>query len=125
MPVEAQEGLDVINPKSILVVEDEFLIALDIVAALENAGLTVVGPASTVSDALTAIQSCPLRGALLDAHLGGESASQIADVLTARGLPFAFVSGYGRESLPPAHSAAPLVPKPFTDQEILAAVAGF
>ncbi|MDJ0513920.1 MAG: response regulator [Methyloceanibacter sp.] len=125
MPVEKREGLDVINPNPILVVEDEFLIALDIVAALENAGLAVVGPASTVSDALTAIQSGPLRGALLDAHLGGESASRIADVLTTRGLPFAFVSGYGRESLPQAHSNAPLVRKPFTDQEILAAVAGF
>lgn len=113
------------NGYPILVVEDEFLIALDIVAALENAGLTVAGPASTVSDALAAIESGPLRGVLLDAHLGGESAGRIADVLTKRGLPFAFVSGYGRESLPATHSAAPLVRKPFTDQEILAAVAGF
>jgi len=125
VPVSAREGFNVINPHPILVVEDEFLIALDIVAALENAGLAVAGPASTVSDALTAIQTGPIRGALLDAHLGGESASRIADVLTSRELPFAFVSGYGRESLPPAHSAAPLVRKPFTDQEILAAVAGF
>lgn len=109
----------------ILVVEDEFLIALDIVAALENAGLQVAGPASTVRDALYAIESGPLRGALLDAHLGGESASRIADALIARRLPFAFVSGYGRESLPATHNKAPLVRKPFTDQEILAAVAGF
>ena len=36
----------------ILVVEDEFLIALDIVAALEQAGIAVAGPASTVQDAL-------------------------------------------------------------------------
>jgi len=109
----------------ILVVEDEFLIALDIVAALENAGIAVVGPVSTVSDALAAIEGGPLRGALLDAHLGGESAGRIADVLAARGLRFAFVSGYGRESLPPSHSSAPLVRKPFTDQDLLAAVAGF
>ena len=113
------------NAHPILVVEDEFLIALDIVAALENAGLPVVGPASTVRDALAAIESGPLRGALLDAHLGGESAGQIADVLISRGLPFAFVSGYGRESLPASHNGVPLVRKPFSDQEILAAVAGF
>lgn len=124
-PVKAREELGVTNANPILVVEDEFLIALDIVAALENAGLSVVGPASTVSDALAAIENGPLRGALLDAHLGGESASRIADALASRGLPFAFVSGYGRESLPPTHSAAPLVRKPFTDQELLAAVAGF
>lgn len=111
------------NP--ILVVEDEFLIALDIVAALENAGVSVAGPASTVGDALAAIESEPLRGALLDAHLGGESAGRVADALAARGLPFAFVSGYGPESLPQAHRAAPLVRKPFSDQDLLAAIAGF
>jgi CheY-like chemotaxis protein len=109
----------------ILVVEDEFLIALDIVGALEQAGIAVAGPASTVSDALAAIERDSLRGALLDAHLSGESAGRIADALRERGIPFAFVSGYGRESLPAAHSQAPLVKKPFSDQDILAAIAGF
>jgi CheY-like chemotaxis protein len=115
----------VVSAHPILVVEDEFLIALDIVAALENAGVAVVGPASTVGEALAAIEREPLRGALLDAHLGGESAGRIADMLVARGLPFAFVSGYGAESLPPAHRAAPLVRKPFTDRDLLSAIAGF
>ncbi len=109
----------------ILVVEDEFLIALDIVAALEQADIAVAGPASTVHDALAAIERGPLRGALLDAHLGGESAGRIADALKARGIPFAFVSGYGRESLPEAYRKAPLVRKPFTDRDLLAAIAGF
>ena len=53
----------------ILVVEDEFLIALDIVAALEQAGIAVAGPASTVQDALGAIEGQQLGGVLLDAHL--------------------------------------------------------
>jgi len=119
------EGEGVMTAHPILVVEDEFLIALDIVAALEQGGIAVVGPASTVGEALTTIESGPLRGALLDAHLAGEPAGRIADALAARGIPFAFVSGYGRESLPPAHREAPLVRKPFTDQELLAAIAGF
>lgn len=114
-----------VSAHPILVVEDEFLIALDIVAALENAGVAVVGPASTVGDALAAIERELLRGALLDAHLGDESAGRIADLLAARGLPFAFVSGYGPESLPPAHRGAPLVRKPFTDQDLLLAIARF
>lgn len=109
----------------ILVVEDEFLIALDIVAALEQAGVVVAGPASTVSEALATIERGPLRGALLDAHLAGEPAGRIADALAARGIPFAFVSGYGRESLPPEHREARLVRKPFTDQDLLAVIAGF
>jgi CheY-like chemotaxis protein len=115
----------VVTAHPILVVEDEFLIALDIVAALEDAGIAVAGPASTVSDALVAIERGPLRGALLDAHLAGESAGRIADALAARGLPFAFVSGYGPESLPPAYRNVPLVRKPFTDRDLLAAIARF
>jgi DNA-binding response OmpR family regulator len=109
----------------ILVVEDEFLIALDIAAVLERAGLTVIGPASNVGDALEAIAREAVEGALLDAQLGGEPASSIADALITRGIPFAFVSGHGREHLPAAYRNVPLVKKPFTGKELLAAVAKF
>ena len=109
----------------ILVVEDEFLIALDIAGVLELAGLTVIGPAGNVGDALDAIARETVDGALLDAQLGGEPVSRVADALVARGIPFAFVSGYGREHLPPAHRNAPLVKKPFTGKDLLAAVARF
>jgi CheY-like chemotaxis protein len=109
----------------ILVVEDEFLIALDIAGVLEQAGLAVVGPAGTVGDALLAIEREVVHGALLDAHLAGEPVGRIADALKARNIPFAFVSGYGREQLPAAHRAAPLVKKPFTGRDLLAAVAHF
>lgn len=109
----------------ILVVEDEFLIALDIAGVLEQAGLAVVGPAGNVGDALKAIEQEVVHGALLDAHLAGEPVGCIADALQARGIPFAFVSGYGREQLPAAHRTAPLVKKPFTGKDLLAAVAHF
>jgi DNA-binding response OmpR family regulator len=109
----------------ILVVEDEFLIALDIAGVLEQAGLAVIGPAGTVGDALQAIEREEVHGALLDAHLAGEPVGCIADALKARGIPFAFVSGYGPEQLPPAHRGAPLVRKPFTGRDLLAAVAHF
>ena len=109
----------------ILVVEDEFLIALDITGVLEQAGLAVIGPAGTVGDALQAIEQEVVHGALLDAHLAGEPVGRIADALTARGIPFAFVSGYGREQLPQAYRGVPLVRKPFTGRDLLAAVAHF
>jgi CheY-like chemotaxis protein len=109
----------------ILVVEDEFLIALDIAGVLEQAGLAVVGPAGTVGDALQAIEREVVHGALLDAHLAGEPVGRVADALKARSIPFAFVSGYGREQLPPDHRSAPLVKKPFTGKDLLAAVAHF
>ena len=58
--------------KRVLVVEDEFLIALDIAGVLEQAGITVIGPAGSVGDALQAIDGEVVHGALLDAHLAGE-----------------------------------------------------
>ncbi|WP_141701605.1 hypothetical protein [Methyloceanibacter marginalis] len=91
-----------VSTHPILVVEDEFLIALDIVAALENAGHAVIGPASTVGDALAAIEREPLRGALLDAHLGGESAGQIADLLARADSPSLLSAATARRAcLPP------------------------
>ncbi|MGH6865907.1 MAG: response regulator [Methyloceanibacter sp.] len=109
----------------ILVVEDEFLIALDIATALEQAGLTVIGPASTVRDALAAVEREEVHGALLDAQLAGEPSAKIADELVARAIPFAFVSGHGKDHLPPAHRNAPLIKKPFNDSDLIAAIARF
>jgi CheY-like chemotaxis protein len=111
--------------KRILVVEDEFLIALDIVAALEAGGFVVVGPLASIDEALDALEEDAIDGALLDANLGGHTVGPLADELAARGLPFAFVSGYGREQLPSGHREAPLVRKPFTNAELLTAVACF
>jgi CheY-like chemotaxis protein len=109
----------------ILVVEDEFLIALDIAGVLEQAGFVVVGPCGTVADALQALEREVVHGALLDAQLAGEPVARVAELLKARGIPFAFVSGYGREHLPPAFRDVLLVPKPFTGEDLLAALARF
>ena len=111
--------------KRILVVEDEFLIALDIAGALEQGGLVVIGPLASISDALEALKQEAVDGALLDANLGGQPVGSIADALLARKVPFAFVSGYGRDQLPPQHREAPLVRKPFTGADLLAVVARF
>lgn len=111
--------------KRILVVEDEFLIALDIAGALEQGGLVVIGPLASVRDALHALEHERVEGALLDANLGGEPVGRVADALLARRIPFAFVSGYGREQLPRHHQGAPLLGKPFTAENLLGVVARF
>ena len=69
----------------ILVVEDEFLIALDIAGVLEQAGLAVIGPAANVGDALQAIEQEVVHGALLDANIAGEPVSPcVSDPLASR-----------------------------------------
>jgi DNA-binding response OmpR family regulator len=111
--------------RRILVVEDEFLIALDIAGVLEQAGLEVIGPHGTIADALRAIDGDDVHGALLDANLAGQRDGTIADALTARGIPFAFVSGYGRDQLPAQHRDALLIKKPFMGKDLLAVIAAF
>lgn len=96
----------------ILVVEDEPLVAMLIEDLLLELGCKVVGPAGTVAQAL-ALADTRLDGALLDVNLGVEQSYPVADKLAADGVPFAFVTGYGRHGLTGQHTERPTIPKPF------------
>jgi PAS domain S-box-containing protein len=108
-----------IEGKRILVVDDEPLIAMDIVASLEDAGCEVVGPATTLQKALSLVESEDIDAALLDANLAGDPVDTLAGVLAGRKIPFAFVSGYGREGLPEAYQQMALIKKPFQRQRLI------
>jgi PAS domain S-box-containing protein len=109
--------------KRLLVVEDEALVALDIVAALEGAGADVVATAGTAKEALHIIDTASLDAALLDANLRGRPVDEIAAALVARNIPFLFVTGYGLESLPKAFAKTAMISKPFSQKQLVAAVA--
>ncbi|WP_368744755.1 PAS domain S-box protein [Desertibaculum subflavum] len=108
--------------RRVLVVEDEALIALDIAATLEEAGCVVVGPASTLEQAKAEIHATSIDAALLDANLAGQPVDEVAEALAARAIPFAFLTGYGRQALPAAHRHAPLIRKPFVPREAIEVV---
>jgi signal transduction histidine kinase/DNA-binding response OmpR family regulator len=118
-PVSTPEPL---KGKRILVIEDEPLIALEIVAGLESAGVNVVGPVGSVEGALQSIEDASFDGVLLDANLRGEPAGDIAAALTRRNIPFVFVTGYGRQGLPESFGQSMMLTKPFTEKELLQAV---
>ena len=101
------------NPKIVLVVEDEFLVALDMETILGEAGFDVLGPTGSVAEALRLIATHQPDAALLDNNLNGESAGEVAAALREHSVPFAFVSGNGRESLPAAFADVRLVRKPY------------
>jgi PAS domain S-box-containing protein len=107
----------------ILVVEDEPLVALEMVAQLADAGAMAIGPAGTPEAAAWLIEAEPLDAALLDANLGGKPVDELATALDARGVPFAFVSGYGRSELPEGFRARPLLDKPFGSETLIGLVA--
>jgi CheY-like chemotaxis protein len=112
-------GSNPLTGKRILVVEDEPLLAMDITGQLEDAGAHVVGPAADPAVALRLIEQYRCDAALLDANLEGQPVDEIAASLTARNIPFVFVSGYGRASLPEAFDAADLLSKPFGAHQLL------
>lgn len=108
-----------VSGKHVLVVDDEPLIAMDIIASLEDEGCHIVGPAASLQKALALIENSKIDVALLDANLAGEPVDVLAAALVRRKIPFAFVSGYGREGLPEAFRQAELIKKPFQRQRLI------
>jgi CheY-like chemotaxis protein len=100
--------------RRLLVAEDEYLLAVDIAQSLEDAGAEVVGPASSVKDALglVASEDGKLDGALLDINLREERVYPVADALLAAGVPFIFATGYTAHVIPEAYADVPRCEKP-------------
>jgi CheY-like chemotaxis protein len=111
-----------LSGKRLLVVEDEPLVSLDLMACIEDADGIVVGPTGNQKDALGLIETETIDAAVLDANLHGKPVDQIAAALAQRNVPFVFVSGHSREGLPAAFAKAPLVSKPFSHQQIIDAL---
>ena len=99
--------------RRILLVEDEPLLAMLVEDLIGEVGGVVVGPAGSVDEALKVLAAGKLDGAILDVNLGGEMVYPVADTLAAQGVPFVFVTGYGRHGMTGTHSERTTVQKPF------------
>ena len=87
----------------VLVVEDDYFLADDIVSVLSDAGANIVGPVPTISTALAQL-SADVDAAVLDINLRGELVWPMADALRAKDVPFVFATGYGPEVVPETYS---------------------
>lgn len=103
----------------ILVVEDEMLVCMMIETMLADFGCIVVGPAANLEQALRLASDAEIDVALLDLNLNGTKSTRVADALTARGVPFAFATGYGVDGLHDRYRSAPVVSKPFDEDELV------
>ncbi|PWC79934.1 regulator [Azospirillum sp. TSH64] len=108
---------------TVLIVEDEPLIAMSLEDALIDQGVACLGPAGSVSAALDMIEAGGFDIALLDVNLRGERVDAVADRLAGAGIPFIFTTGHGAEGLPDAHRTRPVIGKPFRDIDITDALA--
>lgn len=107
-----------------LIVEDEYLIALNLKQMLEASGWRVIGPAPTVRRALRLLENEAPSVALLDVTLGDGMVTPVAEALKARQVPFVVASAYERPEQygGPALAGALNVGKPVMEQRLLAAL---
>lgn len=103
--------------KRVLLAEDEAIIGMMMREFLLDYGLFVVGPCCTVNDAVAAA-AAEFDCAILDLNLGGESIYTVASMLGERNVPFAFVTGYGRESIDDRFTGTPILQKPITRESL-------
>jgi len=102
-----------LDGRKILIVEDEFFVALAVEEALQDIGCVTVGPISDLSEAMKAARREVLDAAVLDINLDGVMVYPLAEELMARGIPFVFATGYSGGDLPIPFRDAPRIQKPF------------
>lgn len=104
---------------SILLVEDQLVIALDAEDMLRVIGASELTTVATASDALKTIAASPPDLAVLDVNLGSSNSLAVADELARLGVPFVFATGYGDSvMIPKNHRDVPIVRKPYTAESM-------
>lgn len=113
--------------KTILMVEDEMYVAMMLEVILESAGYRVL-KAARLPNALEIVAQSGLDAAMridaaiLDVNLAGVEVFPLADVLRARGIPFVFTSGYGRDGIPADYRDCAVLQKPYDAEAIVSMV---
>ncbi len=102
-----------------LIVEDDPFITLALEETLTEFGLIVAGSARSVPQAIRLAQTVAFDVALLDVNIGQDRIDPVADIISARRIPFVFTTGCGRAGLPEAYLQRAIVEKPFYVEEIL------
>ena len=100
--------------RSILIVEDEPLIAMMLEDFILSLGHDVTGSCDSVGSALAEVEKGRFDLAILDVNLKGESVWPVAAALRSKGTPFVLATG-GHVDPPPAEFAGvPMIEKPYT-----------
>ena len=109
-------------PPTVMLVEDNMIIALDAEDMLLSSGAEKVTMAASAAAALQSLDVNTPDFAVLDVNLGDETSFSVADELQRRGVPFIFATGYGEDlDKPKALASVPVVRKPYVSDVIVSA----
>ena len=114
-------GSELLAECSVLVVEDEPLIALDVQSALAGAGATIISAGNT-TDAVRLVANTKLSAAVLDVDLGDLDCWVVCRLLARANVPFVFYTGYMQSEVFKDWPDAPVLAKPASHEQIVAAV---
>jgi DNA-binding NtrC family response regulator len=107
---------------SILLIEDEPVLAMDVEACLTAAGYRVVGPAANTADAFRLIADQQLDLVILDLNLGTEMAYAVPDFLADREIPFIILTGHSSTMVAERHRKRPFLQKPYMAANLLRSI---
>ena len=107
--------------RSVLIVEDEPIIAMEITQAFQDAGAAVT-TTNTLKHALVLVEHDGLAAAILDHALDDGDSTRLCQRLKERGIPFVIYSGF--DDVDGAGAHAPLITKPASLEALIAAVEG-
>jgi DNA-binding response OmpR family regulator len=109
---------------SVLVVEDDALLAYALAGNLRDVGYRVIGPASNLTAAKRLLADNKIDVACLDVRLGGtETSVPLAHSLAALGIPFVFLTAYPIAYLPIDMRDRPKLDKPFRPEVLVDRIA--
>ncbi len=105
-------------PLTILIVEDQPLISLNIEDVVRSMGACIIGCAARLSEAITLIETASWDAALLDIRLAhGDTVYPAAERLRAKGISFAFMTGCAGD-IDERYADVPVLTKPFGEAEL-------
>lgn len=84
---------------SVMIVEDEMLVALDLQESIKALGYHVIGPYGRLAEAIEGAESQTVDFAILDLNLNGEMTYDLAEQLEKRGIPIVFTTGYESDAI--------------------------
>src|SRR5436190_20039602 len=112
-----------LKDRTVLIVEDDIVLATDVAALLTGAGCKAVLPTTSVAAALSTIVRYVVDAAVLDVNVQNEWVFPVAHALDRAGVPFVFLTAYSPEAIPAEHRGKPFVRKPHVPQDLIGALA--
>lgn len=111
-----------LSGKRILVVEDNYILAMDVCHWLEDAGAQVVGPVSNAEHARELLSHGQVDRAVVDINLGQGPTYEVAHSLAEHGVLFVLTTGYDHSAIPVEHQGMPRLEKPFRGPDLVQAL---